>query len=264
MNRISAALLVSAMMLATPANAASPFDGTWKGDPTSTKMEAKPEEFSVRNGVYDCKTCLPHYSVKADGAFHAVKDRPYWDEIAVKVVDPKTVSYKFRKGGKLIAENEQTVSADGNTLTNKATNTNNATGSKVDMTTSLARVGAPVSGAHAVSGAWKQDNMATAISDNAITMTIKLDGDRLHLVTGVGETLDAKIGGDYVPNVGDPGKTVTRAEQPAPNVLKLTDMRQGKVVQVATYTLNADGTTMEGAWTDPRDGSKGSFLIRKQ
>lgn len=264
MHKMYAALFASAFFVAAPAIAASPFDGTWKGDPTSEKVEAKPDEFTIRGGVYDCKTCLPPYSVKADGAFHAVKDRPYWDEIAVKIVDPATVDYQFRKGGKVIAENLQTVSADGKTLTSKNSNTNNATGSKVDMTATSTRIGAPVPGAHAVSGAWKQDAGTTAISDNAITMTVKVDGDRLHLATGIGETLDARIGGDYAPNVGDPGKTLTRAEMPSANVLKLTDMRQGKVVQVSTYTVSADGKSMEGAWTDPRNGSKGTFLIHKQ
>ncbi len=47
----------------------------------------------------------------------------------------------------------------------------------------------------------------------------------LHLKTGLGQTLEAKVGGDYAPDVGDPGKTMTKVTQLGPRTLQLTDMR---------------------------------------
>lgn len=259
-----AALLGSAMLFATPAFADSPFDGTWKGDPSAATIKAKPDEFGIKNGLYSCTTCIPPFSVKADGAFHAVKDKPYWDEIAVKTIDDRTVSFQYRKGGKVIAESTDTVSADGNSLMVKASNTNNAAGTKIEQSTTQVRVGGAVSGAHAISGAWQLDPKTTQVTDNAITMTLKVDGGMLHVTSPMGETLDARIGGDFTPNVGDPGKTLTKVEMPDPRTLVLTDKRGDKIVQVGTYKVSADGTAMDGSWTDPRDGSSGTFKITKQ
>ena len=253
-----------ALVIASPALADSPFDGTWKGNPASATLDVKPDEFGIVGGTYSCMTCLPPFSVKADGAFHPVKDKPYWDELAVRVVDDHGVAYQYRKGGKVVAETTQTVSPDGRTLLNVSSNTNNAAGTKIDYRSTQLRVGAPVAGAHLISGAWKVDPGASQVSDSGVTLTLKVDGGMLHLTSPLGETLDARIGGAYAPNVGDPGKTMTKVAMPAPNRLVMTDMRGGKVVQIATYTVAADGRTMTSEWHDPRDGSKGTFKIAKQ
>jgi hypothetical protein len=57
---------------------------------------------------------------------------------------------------------------------------------------------------------------------------------------------------------------MTKAALPAANKLLLTDMRDGKIVQVTTYTVAPDGRTIDAAWSDPRDGSKGTFKGTKQ
>jgi hypothetical protein len=264
MTRIHAALFAGAMMFATQAVAQSPFDGTWKGDPKSGVLDVKPDEYVLTGDTYSCKTCIPPYSTKADGAFHAVSDRPYWDEIAIKAVDPRTVTFQFRKDGKIVGENKRVVSADGTSVTVSASNTNNAAGTKIGQTSVQRRVGKPIPGAHLMSGAWLTDTKTTNVTDNALLITLKVDRDTLHLSSPMGETLDAKLGGDYAPNVGDPGKTMTKAALPAANKLVLTDMRDGKIVQVTTYTVAPDGRTIEAAWSDPRDGSKGTFKATKQ
>jgi hypothetical protein len=99
-----------------------------------------------------------------------------------------------------------------------------------------------------------------------LTLTIKIDGDRFSMSSpGMGESLQATFGGPFLVNAGDPGKTMTKAERLAPNVIRLTDMQLGKVTQIATYyTVAADGATIAGEWQDPRDGSKGRFVARKQ
>ncbi|WBH16450.1 hypothetical protein [Sphingomonas radiodurans] len=264
MTKIYAALLGSAIMFATPAVAQSVFNGTWKGDPKSGVLEAKPDKYVLKGNTYSCETCIPAYSTIADGAFHAVADRPYWDEIAIKTVDPRTVTFQFRKDGKIIGENKRVVSADGKSTTVSASNTNNAAGTKVEQSTVQRRVGAPVAGAHLISGEWRTDEKTTNVTDNALLLTLKVEGDTLRLTSPMGETLDATFGGDYAPNVGDPGKTMTKAALLAANKLELTDMRDGKVVQVTTYTVSPDGRTLDASWSDPRDGSKGTYKATKQ
>ena len=80
----------------------------------------------------------------------------------------------------------------------------------------------------------------------------------------MGESLDATFGGPFVVNAGDPGKTMTKAERLAPDIIRLTDMQLGKVTGVSTYTVAADRQTITSEWTDPRDGAKGSTVARKQ
>ena len=81
---------------------------------------------------------------------------------------------------------------------------------------------------------------------------------------GMKESLDATFGGPFVVNAGDPGKTMTKAERLAPDVIRLTDMHGGKVTGVSTYTVSADGQSITSEWTDPRDGAHGRTVARKQ
>ena len=84
----AAAALVA---VAAPAAAQSLFDGTWKDDPTASKVESKPDQFEVKDGIYSSSSGLPPLTVKAGGGFHRMKNRPYWDEIAVLVVNSRTL-----------------------------------------------------------------------------------------------------------------------------------------------------------------------------
>ena len=262
--RIVLSFCCAIMVVATaPALAQSPFDGTWKGDVSTAKTDAKPDQLEVKDGIYTCATCLPPLTVKADGLFHAIADRPYWDEIAVRVVNGRTLRAQYRRDGRVVGETRRVVSDDGNTLTISSMNTYNAAELPINATSTASRVGPAPAGAHAISGLWQvaPDN---AVSDAALTMTVKVVGDRLNLSTPTGETLDAIFGGPYALNVGNPGKMTTKAERPQPNQIRLTDMLAGRVIRVSTYTLSPDGIMLDGEWTDPRDGSKGTFVARRQ
>ena len=248
---------------ATPALAQSPFDGTWKGQLSSMKITARPDVFSVRDGVFSCSTCTPAITVKADGAFHAAAGHAYWDEMAVRVVDPRTVAYSYRKSGKVVTTSTDMVAAGGRTLISKTHTVNNGKGVPIDSTSSETRLAAGPPGSHMVSGSWKAAP-ATSLSDAAMTLSMKLEGDRFHLVTSTGETLDARIGGGYAINTGDPGKTMTKVKRLGPRAIELTDMRLGKVTGVSTYTVSADGRMIDGTFRDPRNGSTGSFRAMKQ
>lgn len=254
---------LSLLLVATPALADSPFDGTWKAQMSSLAMQAKPDGFLLKNGTYSCSSCIPAaYSVPADGAYHAVKGRDYWDEVAVTMADDHQVKFSYRRAGKVVGEGSATVSPDGNTLTMVGHNNDNASGVPVEFSTAETRIGAPVAGAHLMSGQWKS-TPPNAISDQAMTMTLMVGDGTAHVKYGTGETIDAKIGGPYAPNVGDPGKTMTKVVQPGPRMLEMTDMRGGKVVQVSTLAIQDDGT-LKGSWKDPRDGSSGSWVASKQ
>ena len=250
------------LLAATPAFAESPFDGTWKARTDSMKSAGRPEQFQIKDGTYSCSTCIPAYHVAADGAYHKVAGKDYWDEVAVKVVDDHRVDYSYRKAGKVVSSNRETGSADGGTLTMTAHNTNNGGGVPIDSVNSAKRVGAPMSGAHLTSGSW-QIAPASQVSDAALTMTIRVDGKTLHMTSPLGETLDAPIGGGYTLNVGDPGRTMTKVEQPDARTLKMTDRRGGMGGRVATYRVARDGTTLNGQSLDSRTGRTNTFTASK-
>ena len=49
------------------AMAQSVLDGTWKIDTNKVDMPKKPDVIVLQNGTYQCQTCAPAISVKADG-----------------------------------------------------------------------------------------------------------------------------------------------------------------------------------------------------
>ena len=251
------------LVLAAPA-LADPFDGTWKGDLSTAQMNEPPSRYSIVNGTYSCQTCQPSpYSIPADGAYHRVAGRPYWDELSVTVVDDHTVGFSFKKDGRVVSTNTNTISADGRTMTTAAHNTNNGGGVPVDATGSATRVGAAVTGAHLISGSW-QFKPATSVSDAALTITMRVTGNSFHQETGLGESLDATIGGAYALNQRDPGHTMTKVERLGPRALRFTDMNNNRVTGVTTWTVAADGRTIASIYRDPQTGGTTRAVLRKQ
>ena len=105
-------VLVALLLLPTVAAAQSPFDGTWKADLSSAKFAEKPETILLKSGRYVCSTCVPAIDVTADGTDQKV-GAPYFDTLAVKVVDARTVQFVYKKDGKVVQEMTSTLAADG-------------------------------------------------------------------------------------------------------------------------------------------------------
>src|SRR5271166_2988578 len=91
----------AALLLPTLAKAQSVFDGTWKIDMNKVDFSKKPNVFLLQNGMYECKTCTPPYSVKADGTDQPVSGHPYYDTVVIKVVSDHEVdeTHKERRQG---------------------------------------------------------------------------------------------------------------------------------------------------------------------
>jgi hypothetical protein len=79
--------LLVAWLMPAPAIAQDAFDGTWKVDLNKAHMPKKPDVLLLQNGIYECKTCTPAVSIKADGEDHKVTGHPYFDTMAVKATD---------------------------------------------------------------------------------------------------------------------------------------------------------------------------------
>jgi hypothetical protein len=219
------------------ATGADPINGTWKTDLASIKVEARPDQFLLKDGQFSCPTCTPPIAVAADGAFHPV-DRPYADHMSVKVDDDHNVTRTNQKGGKTTFQQKFSVSADGNTLTSTF---NDTSGTKPVTGTFVETRAAPApAGAHVMSGSWKAKPPSN-ISDEGLTVTFAADNDMLHLSTPSGQSYDAKLDGTETPIKGDIGGTTASVKKLGPGSYQETDRRGGKVTNVYTMTVGADG-----------------------
>lgn len=221
----------------TTTTGADPINGTWKTDLASIKIDSKPDQYLLKGGQFTCPTCTPPIAVAADGAFHPV-DRPYADHMSVKVDDDHNVTRTNQKGGKTTFQQKFSVSADGNTLTSTF---NDTSGTKPVTGTFVETRAAPApAGAHAISGSW-QPQKPTNVSDEGLTVTLSADNNMLHMSTPSGQSYDAKLDGTETPIKGDIGGTTASVKKLGPGSYQETDKRGGKVTDVITMTVGADG-----------------------
>jgi hypothetical protein len=255
-------LLVSLLVPAW-AKAQSAFDGTWKFELSTAQFPKKPDVFLLQDGKYSCKSCVPPIEVKADGQDQKVSGHPYFDTLSVKVVDEHTIEETNKKDGKINGTSTSTVSADANTLTfvfsdSSATNSAPVTG-KGEST----RVAKGPAGAHLISGSWRTTKMDN-LSENALLVTFKVEGDTLTMSSPTGQGYTAKLDGTDAPYQGDPGTTSVSVKRLGKNGFEETDKRDGKVISVARNTVSADGTTLQVVIDDKLHGTTSKFVAQKQ
>lgn len=245
------------------ANAQSVFDGTWKADTSQDQFSGKPDSSVLKSGTYECRSCTTPYKVAADGAFHPVSGQAYFDEAAIKVVDPRTVEMRWRKGGKLLLSETEQVSADGRTLTHEGEDLSAPSGGPIRHRGTKTRVGAAPAGAHAISGEWRNQKGAT-VSDAALTISFKTVGDALNVSFPTGERYTATPGGPAVPVEGDPGGTMMRVERAGPRALRFTGSRGGESVGAGVLTVAANGRSATYDWRNQKSGASSRHVLNKQ
>lgn len=263
MKRLFTAFALVALTVAAPALAATPFDGTWKGDIKSATYTAKPYELRLAGGTFHCGDCTPAFDIKADGNFHPVKGHAYYDEAAVKVIDDRRIEQTNRKVGKVTSISKLTVNPDDKTLAYEFADMTGANGKPVTASGRDTRVGRGPAGSHAVSGTWR-NNPADTMSAEALTFSTKVDGNKFHFVGATDESYDAVIGGPAVPIKGDIGKTMVAVTRPSPNTIITTQARDGKPFGVWTIVAAADGRSIDARYVDKRDGSVLKYRALKQ
>jgi hypothetical protein len=252
--------LATALLLSTAALAAGPFDGTWKTQLDSVQFPTKPDVYALKDGVYTCSSCVPPFSVKADGSDQKVSGHPYYDTVAVQVVDAHTVQVTGKLAGKPTFANTSTVSADGATLT---TAFKDMTGAQLATGTTVSkRLAAGAPGSHALAGSWKGEQFSAA-SDTTTTVTYKMTADGLQMHWN-GQSYDAKFDGKPVLTANDPGKTWVSLKRIADNTIEETDTRDGKVVDIYRITVAADGKTLTVVDNDVRQGTTSQYKMTKQ
>jgi hypothetical protein len=217
----------------------------------------------LKDGMYACKTCTPAYSVKADGSDQAVSGHPYFDTIAIKVVDDHSIQETDKKNGKIVTTSKVMVAPDGNTDTFEFTDSSNSNAAPVTGKGTGKKVAQGPAGSHAVSGSWITTSFAS-LSDNGITVTYKTDGDMLAMTAPTGQSYDAKTDGSEAPYKGDPGISTVTVKMMGKSAMMETDKRDGKVIGTLRSTLSKDGKSMSVAYYDALHKRTTTYMATKQ
>jgi hypothetical protein len=254
-------LWLLAAWLPALALADSPFDGTWLGDVAAAKLPEKPNVYLLNNGSFGCESCVPPYRVKADGTDQPVIGHPYYDTVAVEIIDPQTVRVTRKKAGKISFIDTRQVSADGMTQTETIEDRTEST--PIVQKSIAKRVDAAPSGAHALSGSWRTTKISS-LSKNALTAKMRVTEEGMSIYDGNGVGYDAKFDGKQYPVKGDVAHSTVSVKRIDANTLEETDTTDGKVVTVIRIIVHPDGKTGEFVVDDRLRGTTTTVPIRKQ
>jgi hypothetical protein len=226
-------------------------------------MPVKPDIYLLQGGMWHCKTCVPPIDIKADGHAQPVAGHPYFDAMAVTVVDDRTIHVISSRDGRVVATNTVVVAPDGHTASFEFSDSTATTGAPVTGTGQVTRVANGPAGSHAVSGSWRTTKLS-GMSDNGITVTYRIDGDMLTMTTPSGQSYTANLDGTDAPMVGDPGTTSVSVKRVGANGIEETDKRNGKVISVARSIVASNGKSMTLSFDDKEHGSTSQFVMDKQ
>lgn len=254
--------LLVLLLVSVTALAQSPFDGTWKWDPSSVQWPEKGDVFLLQNGMFECKSCVPPVNVKADGTDQKVTGDPYRDTVSIKVIDDHNVDETSKKDGKVVATAKRSVSADGNTLTVNWTYSGNTSGGTQTGNHTDKRVEKAPSGANLISGSWRTERADQSAASR--TWTYKMNGNELTMTTATGQSYTAKLDGTDAPVKGDPGCNGISVKMLSKDTLEQTAKLDGKVISIAKLTVSADGKTMKWIVDDKLQGTTVTGAAQKQ
>ena len=240
----------AALLMPMPAAAQSAFDGSWKIDVNKVDFPKKPDVFLLQGGMYACKTCTPPYEIKADGTDQSVSGHPYYDTVAIKVVNDHAIEETDKKNGKVVLTSTSTVSSDGNTMMFAFSDSSNTNGGPpVTGKGEATRVAKGPAGSNAISGSWRTTRIE-GLSDNATVWTYKVSGDEITMTNRTGQSYTAKLNGPDAPMRGDPGVTSVSVKMMGKDTLEETDKRDDKVIGVFKMTVAADAKTAKASYDD--------------
>ena len=255
--------LLTSFLISVSAMAQSAFDGTWKVDMSKAHLPKKPDVYLLQADMYHCKSCVPAVEVKADGHDQKVTGHPYYDSMSIKIVDDHTIEETDKIDGKIVATSKWTVSPDGNTLIVEFSNSSDTNAASVSGKGEAVRVAKGPANSHVISGSWRESKVEN-LSDNALLLTLRLEGDTLSMNNPTGASYSAKLDGTDAPYNGDPGINSVSVKRMGKDSFEETDKRDGKVISIAKVTVAPDGRSMTIAVTDKLHGTTSEFSALKQ
>jgi len=264
MKKVGFMIALGALLIPALAMAQSALDGTWKIDMNKVDFPKEPDIFLLQNGVYECKTCTPPYKIKADGSDQPVTGHPYYNTVAIKVVNDHKIEETDKKDGKVVANSTSTVSADDKTLSFEFSDSSNTNGGPpVTGKGETTRVAKGPAGSNAISGSWRTTKIEN-LSDNATVWTYKVNGNEITMTNPTGQSYTAKLGGAEAPMKGDPGVTSVSVKMIGKDTLEETDKRDGKVIGIFKLKVATDGKSAKASYDDKQSDRTTDFDVTKQ
>lgn len=254
--------IILLLLLSSPLTAAaqSPFDGTWLINPDSFRLSKEPLKFLLAKGLFQCTGCLGNISVSADGKEQRIPESAYWDTASVRVVDLHTVEIISKKNGKTFYSETDTVSSDGNELTQVVKDTTEA--EAVTSETRFHRIKKGPAGAHAISGSWLA--YKSSKSKNALIIKYKCTAEGFSAETPLGEKYDAKFDGKFVLTEDDPGHTMVAVKRIDERTVETTVKRGEEIVGTSRLSVSPDGQTIHAVFYSKEGKETGALEMKKQ
>jgi hypothetical protein len=229
---IAIAMLAAA---GTALAADNPWIGTWKLDPSQSKLTGEVIQFTV-SGDDISYTAEGHTTkAKADGSTPTTT----WSgaEETWKKDDDNTYESHVSRNGVDLGTTTWTLSSDGKHLKAETKGTN-PSGTSFDDVEEYVRVG----GVHGLQGSWK--SMKTSLNEEQTWEIAEKGPDELSWnIPAIKGVLDAKLDGkDYAPDGPTVPKGLTIAlSRVSPHSMKLTEKMNGELLYHSTLTVSADG-----------------------
>lgn len=240
------AMFVGLLLLPAFCLAQSAFDGTWRPEP-QRPSHPPIETAALVNDEYECSTCVPPYKVKADGQDQPLHGNPYFDTIAIAIIDARTISKIGKKDGRVTADTKVVISADGAAKTEIQTLIGMAP-VPVELTAKFSRVSAGKPGSHLVSGGWQMTEMD--VSNHVEDTTFMVSGGALAMTDRMGRSFTAKFDGTPAPYKGSDEFNGVSLKLIDPLTIEESDLKDGKVVKISRWALAPDGQTIHARFDD--------------
>ena len=238
--------------------AQSLFDGTWEMKMDTLQFSGSPEDYLFADGMYHCKSCIPKVDVKTDGVDHEVAGYSY-DTLAVRILDDHAIKFTMKKAGKPYFECIETVSPDGQKMTEDFTNTMEA--ETVTGKAGFMRVGKGPAGSHALSGQWRMDMVKNAT--RAGTLQIFRSAAGVMKISDGSASYEVRLDGADYPQAGEVhlSRSMKLIDE---YTLEETDKTDGKVSGGARWTISKDGRSMRVEFSSTERGQTMTYTAEKQ
>jgi hypothetical protein len=237
--------------------AQSRFDGTWEMKMDTLQFTSPPEDYLIADGIYHCKSCIPRVDVKTDGVDYKVVGYPY-DTLAVRILNDRAIKFAMKKAKKPYFECIETVSPDGQKMTEDFTNSMEA--ETVTGKAGFTRVGNGPAGSHVLSGQWRMDTVKNAT--RAGTLQIFQSDAGVMKISDGSTSYEVRLDGADHPQSGDVHSTRSMKLIDG-YTLEETDKTNGKVSGGARWTISKDGKSMSVEVSNTKHEQKMTYTAEK-
>jgi hypothetical protein len=237
----------------------SPFDGSWVNK-VGERLPDEPLSYSLDDKTFRCSCAIGGIEIEPDGYDQKTPETAYWDSLNVQAVEAHTVVLIAKKAGRTMFTEVDSVSQDGNTLTQMVKDTTEA--ETVTIQTQSHRVKAGPVGSHTISGTWKAFKASRSLNGSLIKYTCTKDS--FSAETPLGERYTARFDGNFYPVEDDPGHTMVSAKLLDARTVELTSKRNGKIVSISRLSVSPDGHLIHVVFENTESGGKSAFDFEKQ